>query len=345
MANDCTPAAELDTHSDFVYQIAFSPDGKLLAAGSKDKKKFGLWDTRSWNQLLTLDGDVAIPTRIDFSPDGSLLATATIDKTFRVWCAKSGQLRWSIAGQSMHVAFSPNGKTVAFTRAKLVRLADASNGNLLFESSGHTSKVEWVAFSADGSRLASSAGQQVRLWDAGTGRAVALLQDKNKSIYCLASARQSNLLVTVGKDSIARLWDASTATLRRMLAGHGDTIWSADFSPVSNLIATASWDESVRLWSTDTGDEVARFVSGPKGSAEVLFSSDGSLLASNTGHPDYSVKVWSVRSRGLVASLRIGADPSRLAFSPDGRWLAVASHDGKTRIWDIQAAPFIFRAE
>ncbi|HJP66750.1 MAG TPA: adenylate/guanylate cyclase domain-containing protein [Actinomycetota bacterium] len=64
--------------------IAFSPDGTLIAASGVDST-VRVWDTASGVQRLVLRGHDAIVTDLDFSPDGSRLASASGDGSVRVW--------------------------------------------------------------------------------------------------------------------------------------------------------------------------------------------------------------------------------------------------------------------
>lgn len=62
----------LKAHSDMVYLVAFSPDGKTLASGSKDKT-IKLWDVASCRGLRTLTGHSKAADSVAFSADGKML--------------------------------------------------------------------------------------------------------------------------------------------------------------------------------------------------------------------------------------------------------------------------------
>jgi Tol biopolymer transport system component len=151
----------------WVSQVAFSPDGSLVASGSRDKT-VRLWRVSDGSLLRTLKGHTDNVFSVAFSPDGKRLASGSRDKTVRLWQVSDGSLLRTLEHTAdVHsVAFSPDGESLASgSDDKTVRLWRVSDGSLLRTLKGHTDNVISVAFSPDGKRLASgSADSTVRLW-------------------------------------------------------------------------------------------------------------------------------------------------------------------------------------
>ena len=89
--------------------ISFSPDGRYLASGSRDKT-VKLWDVSSGREIKTLTGHSDDVRSVSFSPDGSYLASGSSDKTIKLWDVSSGREIKTLTGHSNYVnsvSFSP----------------------------------------------------------------------------------------------------------------------------------------------------------------------------------------------------------------------------------------------
>jgi WD40 repeat protein len=100
---------------DMFNSVAFSPDGRWLASGYRDKT-VKLWDTASGNLIRSLEGHQSAVNSVAFSPDGRWLASGSADKTVKLWDPSSGKLVRSLESHRssvLSVAFSPDGRWLA----------------------------------------------------------------------------------------------------------------------------------------------------------------------------------------------------------------------------------------
>jgi WD40 repeat protein len=165
-------------HMGDVWDVAFSPDGTRLASASGDDApgqshgEVKVWDAKTGQEALTLQGHTREVYGVAWSPDGARLASASADRTVRIWDAKTGQQTLSLQGhaESLNsVAFSPDGSRLASASAdNTVKVWDAQTGQEVLTLEGHAQQVKGVAWSLDGRYLASaSADATVKVWDAG----------------------------------------------------------------------------------------------------------------------------------------------------------------------------------
>lgn len=154
-----------------ILSIAFSPDDRVLAAGST----YGTvltWDVQTGRMLRTLEGHNYPVTSVAFSPDGRMIASAGTN--IKLWNANNGQLINTIDKHTDYInmlAFSPDGRRLASaSNDRTIKNWEVPNGNLLRSFEEHSSGVNSVAFSPDGKMLVTgSIDATTRLWSVETG--------------------------------------------------------------------------------------------------------------------------------------------------------------------------------
>jgi WD40 repeat protein len=157
---------EDEPYLDGLRDLAFSPDGKVLAAADADSK-VRLVDVQTGKVLHTLEGHTAVAFAVAFAPDSKTLVSGSFDETARVWDVQSGkhlQTLQSGKGGVKAAAFSPDGKLLA-TGADELALWDTGSWQLKKALPSKDGPVTGVAFSSGSGRtLAVAAGGQIKLW-------------------------------------------------------------------------------------------------------------------------------------------------------------------------------------
>jgi WD40 repeat protein len=149
--------------------LAYSPDGRWLAARSEDGGTVTLLDAVTHQVAARFSAPGAHVHAAAFSPDSRRLATCGLDRTIRLWEIDGGACR-ELRGHTdevFAVAFHPGGTRLASAgRDRAVWLWDLKTGEVVVRLRGHTSYVWSLAFSPDGKTLVSGSGDYtVRLWD------------------------------------------------------------------------------------------------------------------------------------------------------------------------------------
>ncbi|BCL38029.1 eIF2A-related protein [Nostoc sp. MS1] len=326
----------LEGHSNQVYSVAYSPNGRQLASASRDKT-IKIWDISTGKTLNTLSGHNSEVRSIAYSPDGKYLASASFDKTIKIWNISTGRAVNTLFGHNdgvYSVTYSPDGKYLASASSdKTIKIWDISTGRAIKTLSGHDDEVMNVAYSPDGKYLASaSSDKTIKIWDISTGRAIKTLSGHNSLVWSVAYSPDGKYLASSSDNAAIKVWDISTGkALTTLFGGHFGSVYSVTYSPDGKYLASAGRDSTIKIWDISTGEPVKTLSS--HGSSAIIYSPDGQHLAS--ANWENTIEIWDIGIGRATKTLSGHADEvNSIAYSFDGKHLASASKDKTIKIWD-----------
>jgi WD40 repeat protein len=339
------PLATIKAHGDWVNQVVFSPDGKLLASAGRDRV-VKVWDLSSKKEIKSFKGLPENVKTILFLPSNRLAAaTGKWNKEKKLW---EGEIKiWdlqsgkgiSIKGHSDTIealAASANGAMLASaSEDQTIKIWDVS-GKELKTLKGHTDQVLGVAFSRAGKLASASKDKTVKVWDLATGKAVMTLKFvKDQPIAKKPSPPEKKVEKKAEKKADKKNAKKVAAKKDMKQAPPPDTGREATcvaFSPDGSRLAGANLDGVVKVWDTATGKELLT-LNASDGLWSLVFSPDGQRLA-GAGW-DKHIHIWDAATGKELTSLLAHENTiTSLAFSPDGQRLVSGSLDQTIKIWD-----------
>jgi RNA polymerase sigma factor (sigma-70 family) len=258
--------AALGRHNSNVNSVAFSPDGKTLAAGTSEE--ITVWDLKTRKETRTLKGHANHVNSVAFSPDGKRLVSAGRDNKMILWDLATGETVWTIEAhknESYVARFSPDGKTLATGGGdNCVRLWDAATGKekAAFKSRGHFGGFVGLAFSPDGKTLAAGVhggleSGSIKLWDVETGKNTATFRDlKGDWVQRVAFSPDGRTLAAAmnegRRSGWIELWDVETGKNTASWNGHDDVVGFLKFGADGKTLLSVSGDGVAKLWDLPT---------------------------------------------------------------------------------------------
>lgn len=276
-----TWAGTLADHVDQVRAVAFSPDGRRLAAAGGPSGRFGelkIWDLHASppKPIVTVRGHSDAILGLAFSPDGATIATASYDKTVRLWSAADGKELGTLKEHSdavYAVAFVSDVQLVSAAGDRTLKVWDVSSKVRLFTINDALDSVYAVAVHPSGTSIAAAgADRMIRTWtwngdaSAAAGHTATLRASTfahGDAVLRLAYSPDGSMLVSAGADGVIKIWDAGTLREKHALGGQPDWVMGLALSPDGKWLAAGRYDGTLGVYELAGGSDGEQYLLPP----------------------------------------------------------------------------------
>jgi WD40 repeat protein len=239
-------------------------------------------------------------------------------------------------GGVLGLTFSPDGKLlVSVGRGDRLQVRDLASGRLVAGPLG----CDCVAIHPDGKLVATSFDNMIELLDVSSAKPRKTLKGHTERVWALSFSSDGKLLASASSDKTVKLWDLATGQPRATLP-HAADVFQVAFLKGDRFLVSGS--DSFRLWDVASGKEKASLKT--KANSEVIalaVTSDGKTVAfavhDADGKPQQpQLLLWDVSTRRHRPGPEVGNHSVQsLAFSPDGKMLAVGMQSGRCVLYKV----------
>jgi RNA polymerase sigma factor (sigma-70 family) len=330
---DPVAAANPYSPARWLYCLAYSPDGKTIAAGEWEQgwpmaSAINLWDTATGKYRLTLTGHRNGVKALAFAPDNKTLASAGADQSIRLWDAATGKTTMTLLGHQgacQGVAFSKDGKSLVSVGADgTARMWDVATGKERWQIGRQSGQVGSMSLSSDGKTLASmGTDNSVGVYDAGTGKELRRLR-LAKPPQRIAFSHNGNMLAVGRGDGLIELWDTAQGRKIRDLKRTAWNTCALAFDKDDKMLAVCAGADVIRRFEVATGKEIPPPPGHQTPIGCLKYMPDGKTLIS--GSYDWAIRLWDPESGKELASHSTAWRTA--ALTHDGKLVTRALKDG-----------------
>ncbi len=234
--------------------LSFTPDGKVMATGSRTAPVALHVLNTEVQQSLDDEADVTVgAASLAFAPDGTTLAVGQQDGRITFWDVATGKLRSALEGHDDFVAalsFAPDGTTLASSGGdRSVRVWEPATGRERLAIRSPSNTVVALSYSPDSRllALADPVSPVVRLWDVSAGIERAAVRGTEGPVVAVAISPDGTTLAAAGLHGRITFWDFATLAVRPVQLNHAGTR-SLAFAPDGLSLATGGFDGTIHLW-------------------------------------------------------------------------------------------------
>jgi WD40 repeat protein len=351
------PPVILSQGADNVWAMAFSPDGRTLAAGTT--KSLELWDVESGILRKSIDHHSTPITSVTYISGSKYVLTLDDRKNGELWDLQHANLIASLKaaidpyGGVNARSYWVEGTSTVSLDSKSVNLSDAPIRRPPPATNSLPDDFTRVDWSPASEKIAAAVGSSTAgIWNADNGRKLATLVGHTGLITTVLFSPDGRTLATGSRDNTVRVWDTGTGDLRGIFRGHFASIDALMFTPDGKTVVSRSTDGTTRVWETDSLSIDATVVGYERDGSDAAFSSDGKILAHVPGfnEPGFTrkearqvIQLIDTQTGQLRTTLRGHGStwPFHVSFSPDGSFVAVGSADRSLKLWDASTGKLL----
>ena len=334
--------ARIEGHVGPVRYASFSPDEQqLVTAGSDGVVK--VWDWRAGTELGAFRGHGSQLQYASFVNDGNSIVSWSINEDIRLWDVATGAQLAQLDGFRVR----PNSARdrFVFIKGNEAIVADAHTGVELWRSPRQEGVLHHAFISDDDAYVAvASADGAARVWPLTPDGAADTFSVGEPVWRALLSPDNRYLFTEIARGRID-VWDRATREKINELSGHGRAMTTMAVSGDGKYVLSASHDGTARIWDAVRPRSYDPITVLAKPAMAVAVSPDGKTIASlGLDNTLRVIDTATHHERYRIACQSVLSDRS-VAFSPDGRFLAVTLDETLPMVFSVDAGQYIRRFE
>jgi len=329
----------LKGHTDWVFAVTITTDGKYAISGSRDKTCI-VWDLISGEAIQTLKNHTSGVLAVDITPDGKHSISGFYNNTCILWNLQNGEAIHTLNGHTSEVstiAITPDGKlAISGSKDDTCIVWDLFRGEAIQTLKGHTSEISAIAITPDGKlAISGSSDNTCIVWDLQNGEAIQTLKGHISYVSAVAITPDGKHAISGSWDKTCIVWDILSGGAIQTLNEHTSDVSAVAITPDGKLaISAGSWDKTCIVWDVLSGKAIKTLKGHSFYVSAVAITPDGKHAIS--GSWDKTCIVWDIISGGAIQILNEHTlQVTTVAISPDGKHAISGSSDNTCIVWDL----------